>query len=132
MRYLLDANILSDLRQCPGGRVADKIGQSGDDQVGTSIIVVAELRYGIAKIRSRRLTAQFAAILGGIEVFGFDAPADAIYGTLRAELERSGLPIGANDLLIAAPALALRLTLVTGNERELSRVPNLRVENWLG
>ena len=54
-----------------------------------------------------------------------------MYGLIRADLERSGQPIGGNDLLIAAHALALGLTVVTDNEREFSRVEDLRVENWL-
>lgn len=131
MRYLLDSNALSDLMRNPGGRIAERIGQIGEDEVCTSIIVLAELRYGIAKAGSRRLAAQFAAILGGIAVVSFEPPADATYGELRTRLERAGTPIGANDMLIAAHALALDLTLVTGNEREFSRVPGLRIENWL-
>lgn len=52
------------------------------------------------------------------------------YGRVRTELERRGLPIGAHDLLIAAHALALRATVVTGNIREFTRVEGLNVENW--
>ena len=70
-------------------------------------------------------------ILAGIEVFPFEAPADVRYGALRAELERTGGPIGANDMLIAAQALSLGLTLVTANEREFARVSGLNIENWL-
>jgi tRNA(fMet)-specific endonuclease VapC len=61
----------------------------------------------------------------------FDAPADTAYGLLRARLEQSGKPIGANDLLIAAQALSLGHVLVTDNEREFGRVAGLRCENWL-
>lgn len=131
MRYLLDANILSDLMRHPNGRIADRIARTGADKICTSIIVVAELRYGIAKVNSQRLAAQLAAILEGIELLAFETPADASYGQLRARLERQGRPIGGNDMLIAAHALTLGLTLVTTNEREFSRIPDLRVENWL-
>lgn len=131
MRYLLDTNILSDLMRNPGGRVADRIARGGENEVCTSIIVVAELRYGIAKIGSRRFTAQLAAILGGMEVLAFEAPADVMYANLRVGLERAGTPIGGNDLLIASHALALGLILVSANEREFSRVSGLRIENWL-
>ncbi len=130
-RYLLDTNILSDLMRSPAGRVAARIAQLGGQQVCTSVIVVAELRYGIARNRSRRLSAQLVAILGGLDVLPFEPPADITYAELSAGLERRGSPIGGNDLLIAAHALALDLTLVSANEREFSRVPNLRVENWL-
>jgi tRNA(fMet)-specific endonuclease VapC len=70
-------------------------------------------------------------VLGAIEVLPLEAPVDAVYGVIRASLERTGQPIGGNDLLIAAHALALGLTVVTDNEREFSRIDNLRVENWL-
>ena len=131
MRYLLDTNILSELMRNPSGRVADSIAMVGEQQVCTSIVVVAELRYGIAKSRSRRLAAQLAAVLAGVDILPLEAPIDETYGELRARLERSGGPIGANDMLIAAQALTVGLTLVTANEREFSRVPGLTIENWL-
>ncbi len=60
-----------------------------------------------------------------------DRPADAEYGGIRAELEAAGQPIGMNDLLIAAHARALGLTLVTDNTREFGRIRGLSVQNWL-
>jgi tRNA(fMet)-specific endonuclease VapC len=131
MRYLLDTNIVADLVRNPQGRVADRIRAVGDTDVCTSIIVAAELRYGVEKKGSARLTAQVEAILGALDVLPFEAPGDATYGQLRVRLERAGQPIGANDLLIAAHALALGHTLVTANEREFARVDDLPRENWL-
>ena len=131
MRYLLDTNIVSDLIRDPGGRVARRIGDVGESLVCTSIIVAAELRYGATRKASARLTAQLEAVLGAIEVLPLEARVDAAYGVIRAGLEKKGQPIGANDLLIAAHASALGLTVVTDNEREFLRVDNLRVENWL-
>ena len=61
----------------------------------------------------------------------FDTPADDCYAKIRHILKVQGMPIGANDLLIAAHALSLDLILVTANVREFSRVPNLKLENWL-
>jgi tRNA(fMet)-specific endonuclease VapC len=72
-----------------------------------------------------------AAILGGIAVLPFEAPADVTYSEVRTQLEQTGNPIGANDMLIAAQALSLGLTLVTANQREFSRVQGLTIENWL-
>jgi len=131
MRYLLDTNILSDLVRNPQGRVAQHIRKIGEAQVCTSIVVAAELRYGAAKKQSARLTAQLQAVLGALEVLPLEAPVDAIYGALRARLEKAGRPIGANDLLIAAQALALGYTLVTDNEKEFAQVKDLPRENWL-
>ena len=131
MRYLLDTNIVSDLVRNPQGRVTQRIRRVGEAQVCTSIIVAAELRYGSAKKGSPRLAAQLAAVLSALEVLPFEAPADLTYGLLRARLEQSGKLIGANDLLIAAQALALGHVLVTDNEREFGRVEGLKRENWL-
>lgn len=131
MQFLLDTNVVSDLVRHPRGMIFDRISEVGEEDVCTSIIVAAELRYGSAKKNSSRLAAQLEAVLGVIEVLPLEAPVDAVYGVIRASLERTGQPIGGNDLLIAAHALALGLTVVTDNEREFSRIDNLRVENWL-
>ncbi|MGH7552130.1 MAG: type II toxin-antitoxin system VapC family toxin [Longimicrobiales bacterium] len=131
MPYLLDTNIVSDLVRLPQGKIAQRIGEVGEAQVCTSIIVAAELRYGAAKKGSARLTAQLEAVLGAIDVLPFEAPADEKYGQLRNKLERAGQPIGGNDLLIAAQTIALRHTLVTDNESEFGRISELAWENWL-
>jgi tRNA(fMet)-specific endonuclease VapC len=131
MGFLLDTNILSDLVRHPRGRIFDRIKEVKEQNICTSIVVAAELRYGAAKKASPRLTMQLEAILHAIDVLAFEQPADTAYGELRTRLERAGQSIGANDLLIAAHALALDHTMVTDNEREFSRVKDLRVENWL-
>ena len=130
-RYLLDTNILSDLVRNPRGRIADHIARVGEDEVCTSIIVAAELRFGAAKRGSERLTLQVEAILSVLDVEPFDAPADAAYAELRVQLEAAGVPIGGNDMLIAAHALSRARIVVTDNEREFARVRGLEVENWL-
>jgi tRNA(fMet)-specific endonuclease VapC len=131
MRYLLDTNIVSDLVRNPQGRVAQHVHKIGEAHVCTSIIVAAELRYGAAKKGSPRLTAQLEAVLGALEVLPFEPPADAAYGWLRTRLEQAGRPIGANDLPIAAQAIALGYTMVTDNEKEFARIKTLPRENWL-
>jgi tRNA(fMet)-specific endonuclease VapC len=131
MRFLLDTNIVSNLIRHPQGQIADRIKKVGESNICTSIIVAAELRYGAAKKASVRLTAQVEAVLNAIDTLPFDAPADEIYGAIRAQLEFAGTPIGGNDLIIAAQAVALDLTLVTDNDQEFSRVDGLRVKNWL-
>ena len=131
MRYLLDANIVSDLVRHPQGEAAQGIRRVGEAQVCTSIIVAAELRYGAAKRDSPRISARVEAVLKTLEVLPFETPADVIYGSLRARLERTGRLIGANDLLIAAQALALGCVIVTDNEKEFARVGDLPRENWL-
>lgn len=66
-----------------------------------------------------------------IEILSFDKDAAIAYGDVRSDLEKRGLVIGGNDLLIAAHALSLGVTLVTNNEREFRRVAGLNLENWV-
>jgi tRNA(fMet)-specific endonuclease VapC len=131
LSYLLDTNILSDLVRNPGGEVATRITKVGENSVCTSIVVAAELRYGALKSTSEKLAERIDLILSALEILPLEAPADREYAALRRHLTRQGTPIGPNDLLIAAQALAQDLTVVTGNVREFSRVPGLKVENWL-
>lgn len=129
--YLLDTNIISDLIRNPSGAAARRIEQVGAKGICTSIIVAAELRYGCAKKGSPKLQAKVEGVLETIPVLPLDIPVDGEYGDIRTELEAAGQPIGGNDLLIAAHAYALGLTLVTDNTREFSRIRGLKVENWL-
>ena len=131
MLFLLDTNIVSNLIREPQGRIADRIKIIGESNICTSIVVAAELRYGATKKASRRLTKQVEAVLAAIDTLPCDSPADEIYGSIRAQLELAGTSIGGNDLIIAAQAVALDLTLVTDNDEEFSRIGGLRVENWL-
>jgi len=130
--YLLDANSLSEIVKNPRGSVARRVRQVGASRVGTSIIAAAEARFGYHKRGAARLTTIVEAVLDLLTVAPLEDPADFRYAELRTMLERAGTPIGANDMLIAAHALALDCTLVTANEDEFRRVPGLRVENWLG
>lgn len=129
--YLLDTNIISDLIRNPAGIVAQRIAEKGESTVCTSIVVACELRFGARKKGSALLADRVEEILSVIEVLALDADADRFYAEIRAELEAKGTPIGPNDLLIAAQALALGLTMVTANSAEFSRIPELPVENWL-
>lgn len=129
--YLLDTNILSDLVRHPQGRIAQCIADVGEQSVCTSVIVASEMRFGVAKRGASKLAAQVEAILGAMEVRPFDVPADREYAKLRLHFEQSGTPIGPNDMLIAAHALATEATLVTANVSEFSRVRGLALENWL-
>lgn len=132
MRYMLDTNALNDLIRNPAGAVAAHVRRVGDAAVCTSIVVAAELRYGAAKKGSPRLLRRVEDLLATLPVLPLDAPADTEYGGIRAGLETAGQLIGGNDLLIAAHACALGVTLVTANEREFGRIRGLKLENWAG
>jgi tRNA(fMet)-specific endonuclease VapC len=129
--YLLDTNIISELVRRPRGQVASRIAEVGEGSICTSIVVAAELRYGAARSESKRLSERVDLLLSALEILPLKPPADRRYAALRSHLTRQGAPIGPNDLLIAAHALAADLTLVTANTRAFERVPSLRVENWL-
>lgn len=129
--YLLDTNILSDLIRYPGGSVAKKIAEMGEETVCTSIIVACEMRFGAEKKRSPLLQARVEELLQVLDVLAMDVDTDSHYRNIRAELEAAGTPIGPNDLLIAAHSRSLNLTLVSANVKEFSRVPGLSLVNWL-
>jgi tRNA(fMet)-specific endonuclease VapC len=130
-RYLLDTNIIWHLADQPTGPLARRLRGLAQESVCTSIIVSAEVRFGLAKRGSQPLSDRVLLILSAIQILPWEVPADQIYGELRARVQRQGQPIGSNDLLIAAHALALDRTLVTANEREFRQIPGLSVENWL-
>ncbi len=130
-RYLLDTNILFDLVRRPAGAITARIVEVGEDNICTSIIVAAELRFGAEKRGSSRLSNQLESILSHLDILPFEEPADRHYAEIRYQLEKKGAPIGPNDLLIAAQALSQGLIMATANFEEFSRVPKLVVENWL-
>lgn len=128
--YLLDANILSQPIYEPLGHVAGRIRRL-EHLVCTSIVVAAELRFAAAKAGGRDLRSKVEELLLSLDIRPLESPADRLYAELRVDLERQGTPIGANDMLIAAHALALNCILVTDNQREFGCIKHLRVENWL-
>ena len=131
MVYLLDTNTISHLSSYPQGSVKHRIEQCGAENIVTSVIVAGEIEFGLELKRSERLRRNMEAILRAIRVEPLEEAVRFQYGSVRAELKRQGTPIGPNDLWIAAHALALDAVLVSDNEREFSRIPGLKIENWL-
>lgn len=130
-RYLLDTNTISDFIRHPRGPVAGRIRRMGARAVCTSIIVAAELRFGVEKRGSLKLATRVGEALDILEVLPFEHPADAVYAAIRARLEKAGQPIASNDLLIAAHTLSLGYTLVTDDTRDFACISGLSAENWL-
>ena len=132
--YLLDTNALSELVRNPNGSVAATYrvkAKEPESVLLTSIIVACEVRYGLAKNYSAWVEQRANEVLSRIPAEPLGAGTDDHYAAIRTDLERRGLIIGQNDMLIAAHALALNAVLVTDNTREFRRVKGLRVENWL-
>lgn len=103
--------------------------QVGD--ISISSITLAELRYGVAKSHSQGKNAKaLDEFILPLEVLPFDEEATKSYGVIRAALEKAGTPIGSMDLLIAAHAVSLGVTLATNNTREFNRVSGLKVVDW--
>jgi tRNA(fMet)-specific endonuclease VapC len=130
VRYMLDTNIVSEMIRNPAGRAAQRA-RAAAESVCVSVIVAAELRYGCAKKGSLKLLNRVEELLSEVQVLPFDVPADSVYGSIRAELEAAGRPIGSMNLLIAAHASALAATVVTANVGEFRRIRGLNLENWL-
>ena len=131
MRYLLDTIICIYVAKRKPASVMSRLSHMRPGEVGMSVITYLELTYGAWK--SQQVEANLAKLeqlRAIIPVEPLDAGVAKRYGGLRIGLERKGTPIGAYDLLIAAHALSLGVTLVTNNVREFTRVDGLRVENW--
>lgn len=128
--YMLDTNVISDVIRDPNGRTAAQLEDVGETNACCSIIVAAELRYGVAKLGSKQLARRVETALSALAIIAFDSPADQTYAKLRFQLTKRGKAIGPNDLLIAAHALSEGSTLVTDNVREFKRVNGLSVVNW--
>ncbi len=129
-RYLLDTDTLSALVRDPAGAVARHIAEAGEESVATSVVVAGELRFGALRSGSAALLARVDTLLSTLPVLALDDRVGRAYADVRRTLEAAGSPIGPNDLWIAAHAVAEARTVVTGNRRELERVPGLVVVDW--
>ena len=132
MKFMLDTNIIAYAKNNRPESVLQRFMENRPEDMCISAITMAELEFGICK-SSKPAQNRLALMmfLSEIQVVPFDGKAAQEYGLIRAELTARGTPIGANDLLIAAHARSLGLTLITNNGREFERVPGLTVENWV-
>ncbi len=131
MKYLLDTNVCIYIIRHKPAWVREKFKSLPAESVGVSSVTSSELYYGVFKSRNVSQNRQaLVEFLSPLMVAPYEGTAALHYGELRATLERSGNVIGALDMLIAAHALSLGLTLVTNNVGEFQRVAGLRIENW--
>ena len=132
--YLLDTNIISHVMRNPVGEAAQRVfEQEAEDAaqaVCTSLVVQCELLFGLHKVPNPKWERQYHRAMACLPVQALDQNVVAHYAQIRAHLQSKGTPIGPNDTLIAAHALALGATLVTA-DAEFTHVPGLQIENWL-
>lgn len=131
MRFLLDTNACIGYLTGRSPTIATRLASTPPSDVALCSVVKAELLFGARKSNRveenvERLSTFFAPFVS----FAFDDNAADLYGVIRADLEKQGTPIGPNDLMIAAIALAHNLTLVTANRTEFERVTELSIERW--
>lgn len=132
MNYLLDTNICIYLMKGGYPKIEERLMICRPDEVVLSSIVASELMFGAENSQNREKNLkQLKNFLSGFYILPYGSEPLESYGQIRACLRRSGQLIGAADMFIAAQVLAYNLVLITNNEKEFSRVPNLKTENWL-
>lgn len=131
MKYLLDTNVCVRYLAGRSQVLKVRLDAMSPDNLAICSVVKVELRYGAYKSQNTGKTLQAQNVfLDQIYSLPFDDVAAEIYGQIRTLVECAGMPIGANDLLIAAIAIANQLILVTHNTAEFNRVPQLVAEDW--
>jgi tRNA(fMet)-specific endonuclease VapC len=133
VRYLLDTNICIYIAKHNPPAVRARFEQLTAGELAMSVITWGELRFGAEKSKARaKALAALEQLQNLIQIAPLTDDAGVHYGEIRSALEKTGKPIGNNDLWIAAHARAQGWVLVTNNEREFRRVKGLAVENWVG
>ena len=132
MTFLLDSNICIYIINRNPRQVVEKIKSYKPHQIKLSSISMGELEYGVAKSLQRDKNRQ--ALLhfsSAFDIVAFDDNDAEVFGLIRADLERKGLVIGPYDMQIAAQAITRDFILVTNNTNEFSRIPHLKLANWI-
>ncbi|MBT4643472.1 MAG: type II toxin-antitoxin system VapC family toxin [Deltaproteobacteria bacterium] len=132
MNYLIDTNICIYILNRKPKSVLDRFESFNTEKIGISSITVAELEFGAKKSKRRKENLErLELFLFPFEILPFNGKSAKIYGDIRSKLELKGHVIGQLDMLIAAQALEKNLVLVTNNQKEFSRISNLKLDNWI-
>ena len=133
MKYMLDTNICIFIIKNKPESVLAQLKNKRSEGLSVSTITLGELEHGVAASaypeRNALALLKFMVIA---DCLPFSQQAAAEYGRIKADLQKKGTPIGTMDMLIAAHAKSLGLTLVTNNTREFGRVEGLSIEDWVG
>ncbi len=131
MKYLIDTNICIYIMNNRPIDVIKKFKKVNIGEVGVSTVTISELQYGVAKSQQRKKNqSRLNEFIAPLILLPYDSDAAKTYGDIRYSLEKVGHPIGPLDLLIAAHAMSQNLIIVTNNDKEFSRIKDLKVENW--
>ena len=133
----LDTNVISEtLRRNPDEKVMAWLAMH-DDSLALPTITIAEIAFGIVKIRPDERSALLQAGLDGWRgrfagrIFPFTEQAALIYGELMGEAVRAGFRLSAPDGMIAAITKANRGRLATRNTRDFSALPIDLINPWV-
>lgn len=132
MIRLLDTNTCIYFLNQASERIVERFKQLSPSQIRLPSITVAELYYGAEKSKFKSRNREKAKrFVSTFEIVSFDEKACSAYAKIRYSLERSGIPVGPMDLLIASIGLAYNFTVVTNNVKEFQKVKGLKIENWV-
>jgi tRNA(fMet)-specific endonuclease VapC len=132
MEFMLDTNTCIYIIKRTPPDVIRRFKRTAISKIGISSITLSELLYGVSKSsRPEQNLMALTQFLAPLEILSYGDEAAQCYGSLRAHLEKQGTPLGSLDMLIAAHALSTNCTLITNNKREFSRIPNLKIDNWV-
>lgn len=131
MKYLLDANACIGYLNGTAHGVLVHLQNLPISEIAVCAVVKAEMFAGARQSqRIEQTLAHHREFFNRFSSLPFDDEAAEAYSRIRAHLEKRGTPIGPNDLMIAAIAVANNVTLITHNTREFGRVPGLALEDW--
>ncbi|EMJ59666.1 MULTISPECIES: type II toxin-antitoxin system VapC family toxin [Leptospira] len=132
MNYFLDTNICIYFLKGKSENIERNIRKLNPNRIKIPSVVKAELLLGLFKSNDKKKNREIVlSFLDPFEIIGFNDIESEIYAEVRSDLETQGIPIGPNDLLIASIVLSSNGILVTNNEKEFKRIPNLKIESWL-
>ena len=130
--YLLDTNICIYAMKNTYPSLSKKLFQIPPADIYVSSVTIGKLEYGCAKSKwSDRSREVINLFLAAFTILPFDREDAVQFGRLRAALAAVGTPIGPYAIQIAAQGVTRGLTVITHNTGEFSRVPNLKVEDWV-
>jgi tRNA(fMet)-specific endonuclease VapC len=130
-RYILDTDMCSYIIKERPESVRQRFQKLAMEQLCVSVVTYAELIYGVECSSSKRVNRPVIEdFVRHLDVMDWDAGAAEQYGMIRSELEVTGTPIGAMDMMIAAHAKSIKAVLVTNNQKHFTKIKGLKIDNW--